>query len=183
MQISDAQILQMLRNKATRESGFRALMKQYGESLYWHIRRIVVGHEDAEDAFQEASIKIFSKIDSFNGDETQLKAWVYRIATNESLTLLRKKTTFFQSIDSLGSTLSNTLTAENQGGEDKAEMLLQKAVLTLTTMQRLVFNMRYFDDMDYKDIAEVTGKNIGTLKTNYHYATDKIKEYLKENTL
>lgn len=159
------------------------LMQQYGEKLYWHIRRIVIGHEDAEDVMQESALQIYKNIGRFKGDASQLRSWLYRIATNEALQLLRSHTHFFQSIDDLGSELKEKLQTENDAGEAKAEYLLQEALLRLPTQQRLVFNLRYFDDMSYEDIARVTGKRVGTLKVNYHYAKEKIEEYLKNHTL
>ncbi len=171
---------QMLKDPARRESAFRLLMQQYGESLYWHIRRIVVGHEDAEDVLQETCIKIFSKIDSYKGDG-ELRAWIYRIATNEAISLLRRQTRLFQSIDDLSPKLTSQLEAETPLNADAAEVLFQKALLTLPTQQRIAFNMRYYDEMSYDEIARVTGKNVGTLKTNYHFAVEKIKNYIKKH--
>lgn len=168
----------MLSDPAQREQGFRLLMKQYGEMLYWHIRRIVVSHDDAEDAFQEASIKIFTSIGTFKGDG-KLTSWMYRIATNEALQQLRRQTRIFQSIDSLGSTLANKLTSETPLDSDSAEVLFQKALLTLPTQQRIAFNLRYYDELSYDEIARITGKNVSTLKANYHFATEKIKKYIQ----
>ena len=179
--LDNQQLLRMLFNEQQKEQGFRLLMQKYGNKIYWHIRRIVVGREDAEDVVQETLIKIFSNIPDFHGDAAQLPAWMYRIATREALQMLRRKTSFFQSIDSLSNTLIDTLKAECDIG-DSSERLLQEAILTLPTTQRLVFNMRYYDDMDYEQIATVTGKKVGTLKTNYHYASEHIKQYIKEKT-
>ncbi len=176
-------IIGQLKDPDTREQGFRLLMKTYGPSLYWHIRRIVVGHEDAEDVMQETSIKVFRSIDNYRGDDQQLRAWLYQIATNEALQWLRRHTHFLQSIDTLAPRLMETPTTENSISESKPEMLLQQALLKLPTTQRLVFNMRYFDDMTYEEIAEVTGKRIGTLKTNYHYAAERIKEIIKDQEI
>ncbi|MCH5307882.1 MAG: RNA polymerase sigma factor [Prevotella sp.] len=179
-EISERQLLEMLTSNAGRERGFRLLMKQYGEPLYWHIRRIVVGHDDAEDVLQETSIKIFSSISSYKGDG-QLKSWMYRIATNEALQHLRRQTRLFQSIDDLSGTLANKLEAETPADEGRAEKLFQKALLTLPTQQRIAFNLRYYDELSYDEIARITGKNVNTLKTNYHFATEKIKQYIKQH--
>ena len=183
MVIDDTTILTALRNPDTMEQGFQMLMQQYGEKLYWHIRRIVIGHEDAEDVMQDTALQIYSNIGRFAGEASQLRTWIYRIATNEALQLLRSHTRLFQSIDALGPELREKLEAENSLGTDKAEYHLQAALLTLPTQQRLVFNMRYFDDMTYENIALVTGKKINTLKVNYHYARMKIEEYLKNQAL
>ena len=177
----DNTLRQMLFNPDTRDEGFKMLMKQYGHRLYWHIRRIVVGHDDAEDVLQETCIKIFSSIDSFRGDG-KLSTWMYSIATREALTLLRRQTHLFQSIDSLGSTLTNRLEAETPMDTNATEVLFQKALLTLPTQQRIAFNLRYYDEMSYDEIAHITGKNVNTLKVNYHFAQDKIKKYIKEHT-
>lgn len=156
-------------------------MQRYGERLYWHIRRIVVGHEDAEDTMQEACIKTFAALPDFRGDATQLQPWLYKIATREALITLRRHTRIFQSIDDLSPRLLDTLHAENAPSEGKVEMLLQQALLTLPTTQRIAFNMRYFDEMSYDDISRVTGRSVASLKTNYHYATEKIKHYVSQH--
>lgn len=173
------QLLQMLVSKDKREQGFRLLTQQYGQTLYWHIRRIVVAHEDAEDALQETFIKIYAGIDSYRG-EGQILSWMYRIATNEALTLLRRQTHFFQSIDSLGNTLTERLQAETPLDGDAVEVLFQKALLTLPTQQRIAFNLRYYDELSYEEIARITGKSVGTLKANYHYAVEKVKNYINK---
>lgn len=183
MHIDDTEILYLLRDPEGKERGFRLLMKQYGESMYWHIRRIVVGHDDAEDVLQETTIKIFKNIGQFTGEAHQLKAWIYRIATNESIMLLRRHTRFYQSIDSLTPALQETMMTENDLDMSKAENILQKKLLTLPTQQRIVFNMRYYDNMTYEDIAKVTGKKVGTLKTTYHFARQKIEDELKKLSL
>lgn len=182
MQIVDSTILALLRQPNQWEQGFRLLMKKYGESVYWHVRRIVVSHDDAEDVLQETAISIYKSINQFAGNEKQLKPWLYKIATNESLSLLRSRTHFFQSIDDLNPMLLDTLVSENRVNMDEAEYLMQKKLLALSTQQRIVFNMRYYDDMSYEEIAKVTGKKIGTLKTNYHFAKTKIEEELKKIT-
>lgn len=178
----DIELAQSLRDPLTREQAFRTLMKEYGHSLYWHIRRIVVSHDDAEDALQETAIKVYQNAHKFKG-ESRLSTWLYRIATNEALLVLRSHTRLFQSIDSLGDTLAARLTAENDVDSNSAETLMQKALLTLPTQQRIAFNLRYYDDLPYEEIARITGKSEGTLKTNYHYATERIRKYLNDNSL
>lgn len=178
---SNHQLLYQLKDPQLKEQGFQMLTAQYGKALYWHIRRVVIGHDDAEDAFQETCIKIFSSIDGFKGDETQLLSWLYRIATREALQLLRRQTRFFQSIDALSPSLTATLKSENEINGKSAELLFQQALLQLPTAQRVAFNLRYYDELSYEQIAEITGKKVGTLKTNYHYAAERIKEYIKQN--
>lgn len=154
---------------------------RYGKRLYWHIRRLVVSHDDAEDALQETFIKIFTRADSFRGDS--LEAWCYRIATNEALQLLRKRTHAFQSLDSLSGELSEMVAAESAPGADRSAVLFQQAILQLSTQQRVAFNLRYYDELSYAQIAAITGKSENSLRTNYHYAVEKIKEYLTEHAI
>ena len=171
---------QMLVGSSQREEGFRMLMKDYGHALYWHIRRIVVGHDDAEDVLQETCIKVLNGIHAYRGDGS-LATWLYRIATNEALQHLRRQTHLFQRIDSLSDTLVEKLQAEIPLDGNELEIMLQKALLTLPTQQRIAFNLRYYDELSYEDIASITGKTVQALKTNYHYATQKIKNYIKEH--
>ena len=173
----DNMLHQMLQDPSKREDGFRMLMKQYGPALYWHIRRVVVGHDDAEDVLQETCIKVLKGIHSYKG-EGSLMMWLYRIATNEALQHLRRQTKLFQSIDSLEDTLKAKLKAESQLEGAEAETLFQQALLTLPTQQRVAFNLRYYDELSYEQIAGITGKSVSTLKTNYHYATQKVRDYL-----
>ena len=156
---------------------------RYGNQLYWHIRRLVVSHDDAEDALQETFIKIFTKAGSFRGEASALEAWCYKIATNEALMMLRKRTHAFQSLDSLSSELSSLVVTESAPDADRSTVLFQQAIMQLSTHQRVVFNLRYYDELPYEQIAAITGKSEGSLRTNYHYAVDKIKEYLKEHAI
>ncbi len=177
----DSKYQQMLQNPTLRNEGFRSLMKQYGQTLYWHIRRIVVGHDDAEDVLQETCIKILDNIDSFKGDGSLL-TWLYRVATNEALQHLRRQTRLFQSIDSMGDALTSKLRAETMLDGHQLETVFQQALLTLPTQQRIAFNLRYYDELSYEEIARITGKSIASLKTNYHYATQRVKDYIKEHS-
>lgn len=175
-------LVAMLKDPAQRNRAFSIFMKQYGRKLYWHIRRIVVDHDDAEDAMQETAICIFNNIGSFNGNSA-LGTWVYRIATNEALRILRRQTHVFQSVDALGETLAEKLESETDLDSNAVEVEFQKAVLQLPTQQRIAFNLRYYDDLPYEEIAKITGKNVNTLKTNYHFAVNKIKKTLTDNML
>lgn len=172
----DNSLHQMLLGSSQREEGFRMLMKQYGHALYW-----LVGHDDAEDVLQETCIKVLSSIHSYRGDGS-LATWLYRIATNEALQHLRRQTHLFQHIDSLSDALAEKLQAEAPIDGNELEILFQKAVLTLPTQQRIAFNLRYYDELSYEEIASITGKSVQSLKTNYHYATQRIKNYIKEHT-
>ena len=175
-------IVRLLKSSDTRDQGFRLLLKEYGDTLYWHIRRIVVNHDDAEDVLQETSINIFRHFPKFKG-ESALSTWIYRIATNEAIRWLQRQAGLFRSVDALGLELADRITAENGIDAHSVEVLFQKALLTLPTQQRIAFNMRYYDELSYEEIAKVTGKNVNTLKANYHFAVDKIKNYIKENSL
>lgn len=155
----------------------------YGKRLYWHIRRIVVAHDDAEDALQETFLKIYNKAVSFRGDGKSLLPWCYRIATNEALQLLRRRARLFQSLDSASAELEGKLAEECAPDADRMSVLFQHAVLQLSTQQRIVFNLRYYDELSYAEISKITGKSENTLRTNYSYAVNKIKDYLKDNAL
>lgn len=159
----------------------RKVADLYGIRLYWHIRRIVVSHDDAEDALQETFIKVFSKASDFSGNEQSLEAWCYRIATNEALQCLRKRKKLFQSFDALGDELSGLVMAESAPDADKSSILFQQALMNLSINQRIVFNLRYYDELPFSQIAEMTGKSENSLRTNYHYAVNKVKEYLKNH--
>lgn len=178
-QTDDSTLQQMLMNPTSRDDGFRMLMKQYGPMLYWHIRRIVVGHDDAQDVLQDTCIRVLNRIDTFKRDGS-MRMWLYRIATNEALQHLRRKTHLFQRIDSLSDTLVQQLKAECTLPGNEPEVLFQEALLQLPTQQRIVFNLRYYDELSYDEIAGVTGKSVSTLKTNYHYAVQRIKNYVTE---
>lgn len=177
-----ASILDKLRTPSQRAEAFSILTRTYGPSLYWHIRRIVIGHDDAEDVFQDTCVKVLANIATYRGGPSELRSWLYRIATNEAISALRRRTRWLHGIDSLGPALASTLRAESSMPDGEPEMMLQRALLTLPTAQRLAFNMRYFDDMSYEEMERVTHKSRGTLKTNYHYAAEKIKKYIKENS-
>lgn len=157
--------------------------RRYGKRLYWHIRRLVVSHDDAEDALQETMTKIYSKAGTFRGEESALEAWCYRIATNEALQVIRRRRHFMQSLDSVGGELAEMVASESAPDADRTAILFQQAIMQLSTQQRVAFNLRYYDELPYAQIAEITGKSEGTLKTNYHYAVEKIKEYLKEHAI
>jgi RNA polymerase sigma-70 factor (ECF subfamily) len=181
IEIRQTRLMQMLTDPQQRNEGFKELMKLYGEQLYWHIRRIVIGHDDAEDVLQETCIKILGSIDTLK-EESKLSSWMYSIATRESINMLRRQTRVFQSIDDLRPALTSKLEAETPMDHEATEVLFQKALLTLPTQQRIAFNLRYYDELSYEEIARITGKNINTLKTNYHFATEKIKKYIKQHT-
>jgi RNA polymerase sigma-70 factor, ECF subfamily len=171
--------IEQLKNEVTRETAFRELISQYKERLYWHIRKIVIGHEDADDVLQNTFIKVFKNINNFKG-ESKIYSWMYRIATNESISHLNKKAKL-EKIDSetLQNQLVENLQADIYFDGDEIQLKLQKAIATLPQKQQLVFNMKYFDDMKYHDISEILETSVGSLKASYHHARKKIESFLK----
>ena len=154
------------------------LIERYHQSLYWHIRRIVVSHDDAQDVLQETYIQIHTHLDELRQADSE-RAWVYRIATNEALQWLRSKHAFLSLEDDDASPLINTLMADTYTDTgDALVLLMQEAILMLPTMQRMIFNLRYYDEMPYEEIASVTGSSVSSAKTNYHYAKEKISNYI-----
>lgn len=164
--------------KSNAVEAFDLLIEQYGNRLYWHIRRMVVQHEDAEDVLQETFTRAYLSIGDFRGEtESSLTAWLYRIATTSAIRVLQKrKKGIFSSLDSVRGSLLATFEHEVDPSADEILVRLQKAILALPTKQRLVFNMRYYDELSFEQISQATGYSVSTLKTNYHYAVQKIKE-------
>ena len=175
--MTDKEII-YLYNSGQREQAFNQIVNDYSERLYMHIRRFVYSHDDANDLVQEVFIKIWAALPSFRGD-AQFFTWIYRIATNEALNFLRKqKIRALASLDSADSILVRKLEQDIYFNGDKLQTELQKAIIKLPEKQRIVFNLRYFDDMKYEDISEITGTSVGALKASYHHAYNKIKETL-----
>lgn len=168
-----------LQNATTKEAAFRTLITQYKERLYWHIRKIVIAHDDTDDVLQNTFIKIFRNIDNFKGD-SKLYSWMYRIATNESITFLNKRAKQ-QNVDisEYQQQVVSTLKSDDWFSGDEIKIILQKAIATLPQKQQLVFNMKYFDDMKYNEIAEVLETSVGALKASYFHAVKKIETYIK----
>jgi RNA polymerase sigma factor (sigma-70 family) len=176
--LEDHELLEKIRNAETINYGFNLLVRKYQQRVYWHIRKMVIDHDDADDLTQETFVKIHRNISSFRED-SQLYTWIYRIATNECLSFLqRKKRRFFLPIGDLTEELSQKIDSSPMISGDEVQRQLQKALLTLPEKQRLVFNMKYFDDMSYDQIAEITGTSVGALKASYHHAVKKIEEFL-----
>jgi RNA polymerase sigma-70 factor (ECF subfamily) len=176
--IEEIDFIEDLKNPKTQEKAYRELMSLYKERLYWHIRKIVILHDDADDVLQNTFIKIFNNLQQFKGD-SKLYSWMYRIATNESLTHLKKKSKQYN-IDSetLQNQMVEKLEADVYFDGDEIQLKLQKALATLPKKQQLVFNMRYFDNMKYDDISEILETSVGALKASYHHARKKIETYL-----
>lgn len=176
--MEDKELLQKIRNPETRNYGFNLLVRAYQQRVYWHIRKMVIDHDDSDDLTQEVFLKVHRHIDRFRED-AQLFTWIYRIATNECLSFLeRKKRRFFLPINDVAKELSAALDTSTSLSGDEIQIKLQKALLTLPDKQRLVFNMKYFDDMPYEEIADITKTSVGALKASYHHAVKKIEDYL-----
>ena len=174
----EAKLLTQLKLDNSKELAFKTLVKRYKERLYWHIRKIVITHDDADDVLQNTFIKIFRNIDKFKGD-SKLYTWMYRIATNESITFLNSKARRNQvSNETLNENALNSLVADVYFEGDEIQLKLQKAISLLPRIQQLVFNMRYFDNIKYKDMSEILETSEGALKASYHIAVKKIKTYL-----
>ena len=182
LSVSDESIARMLCDDNHVEQAVRLIMKKYGEQLYWHIRRMVVAHDDAEDCLQETMINVY-KYRSTYSNEYPLSSWLYKIATNESLKLLKNRAGFTMSVDDLGDSLKDSVREEASPNADETLILLQEAIALLPAKQKMVFNLRYYDDKSYEEIHQIVGDSVNTLKTNYHYAVQKIKYYILEHQL
>ncbi len=180
MKITDAEIIAMMQEERSQEKGLRVLMDTYQSRLYWHIRRMIVDHDLAQDVLQDTFIKVYQNFHQFK-QESKLYTWLYRIATNEALQQLNKLKRMNRTDEDPEYHLVN-MVADNISAEaDEIQVLLQKAIQTLPEKQKMVFMMRYYDDLPYEEISNIVDMSVGTLKTNYHYAKQKIESYIKEN--
>ncbi len=171
-----------LKNGKTKEKAFRILISKYKERLYWHIRKIVISHDDADDVFQNTFIKIFKNIDKFN-EQSKLYSWMYRIATNESITFINKRAKERNvDISDYHEQLASTLESDVHFSGDEIQLILQKAIATLPQKQQLVFNMKYFDEIKYNEMSEILETSVGALKASYFHAVKKIENYIKTET-
>lgn len=175
---SDSEIIQGFITPGKEEVAFNQLVQKYQERLYWHIRKIVVNHDDADDVLQNTMIKVWRSLKDFRSD-SGLYTWLYRIATNESLTFLKqkKKKSFAPWVD-VENKLSESLESDPWFSGDEIQLKLQKAILKLPEKQRIVFNMKYFDDMKYEEMAKILGTSVGALKASYHHAIKKIESFM-----
>lgn len=179
--IDETQLLEQLKSKSHKEQAFKTLLDLYKERLYWHIRNIVKSHEDTDDVLQNIFIKIFKNIDQFKGD-SKLFSWMYCIATNESLTFINKRAKRLQiSNEEVQKLAINNLPSDVYFEGDTIQLKLQKAIASLPEKQQLVFNMKYFEDIKYKDMSEILETSEGALKASYHIAVKKIESYLTNN--
>ncbi len=179
--MTDEEILSKYKIVESRDSAFKALVIKYQQRLYYHIRRMVIDHDDTNDVLQNAFIKAWKGLDTFR-EESQLYTWLYRIATNESFTFLaQKQKKFAHSLDDVQNNLSNKLHSDKYFDGNKIEMQLQQAILTLPDKQRAVFNLRYYDEMPYEEMSRVLGTSEGALKASYHHAVKKIEAFVRGN--
>ncbi len=177
-QVEDKTILELFADEKTRNTALGHLIAKYQQRLYWHIRKIVIDHDDSDDALQNTFIKIWKGLENFKA-ESQLYTWLYRIATNEALNVLRQKQKQnTSSIHAIEYELSKNLESDQYFTGDEIQLRLQQAILTLPEKQRLVFNMRYYDEMPYEELSEVLETSVGALKASYHIAAKKIEEIL-----
>ena len=177
--MTDEQILQLINQPKTRDRGYTVLVEQYQERLYWHIRRLVLEHEDANDVIQNCFIKVFKGISRFKG-QSKLYTWMYRIATNEAITFLKKqKKQNAQSIEEAESTLRH-LAADPYFDGDQTQRELRKVLETLPQKQKIVFNLRYFEEMSYQEMSAILNTSVGALKASYHHAVKKIEHYFQQ---
>ncbi len=184
-QFKEQELVARLQNPATQRRAFEEMVSHFSESLYWQIRRMVTYHDDADDVLQNTFLKAWNSIGSFRGD-AKLSTWLFKIAYNESLTFLSKQKdtisldTNILDDDDDAPTLANTLESDAYFDGDETEAMLQAAVASLPAKQRAVFNMKYFQEMKYEDMAEITGTSIGALKASFHIAVKKIEEYFQQ---
>ncbi|HYM94365.1 MAG TPA: sigma-70 family RNA polymerase sigma factor [Chitinophagaceae bacterium] len=179
--LSDSELLVQFRNPVTKEKAYTILIKKYQEKLYWHVRRMVIEHEDANDVLQNVFIRVWNGLENFRED-SQLYTWLYRIATNECLTYIeqQKKRTAV-SLSEVESGLSNKIKADKHFDANRLEWKLQLAIQQLPEKQRIVFNLRYYDEMPYEEMSRVLETSEGALKASYHHAVKKIEDYIKNH--
>lgn len=176
--MEDSELLVLFREPSSREKAYTAIVKKYQERLYWHIRRMVVGHDDANDVLQNVFIRVWNSLENFRED-SKLYTWLYRVATNECLTFLeQQKRKASVPLGDVEEGLSNQVRADRDFDAGKIEWKLQLAIQRLPEKQRLVFNLRYYDEMPYEEMSRVLETSEGALKASYHHAVKKIEDYL-----
>lgn len=178
MSINDNVIIDTL--KESPERGFRMLMMKYQEPLYWHIRRLVVSHDDAQDAAQETFVRIYRSFDQYRGD-CSFRSWIYRIATNEALRIISKRRQEVISLESAATGVQFIAGDNYIDYDDKVAVKLQKAILTLPPKQQLAFNLRYYDELSFDEIARIADSTPSSIKASYHVAKEKIVKYMNSN--
>ena len=180
-QADEQQLMKQLFDPKTQRQAFERIVREYSEQLYWHIRRIVLIHDDADDVLQNVFLKAWTHLDKFHQD-SRISTWLYRIAVNECIDFMRRKKNQIQvSADSENVGIANMLVADNYFDGDKTQALLQEAIAQLPDVQRMVFTLRYFDEKKYSEISELLHTSEGSLKASYHIAVKKNSEFFKRN--
>ncbi|MFN2396092.1 MAG: RNA polymerase sigma factor [Bacteroidales bacterium] len=178
---SDEKLLDLFHNSDNPDYAFNLLVRKYQERVYWHIRRLVTDHEDTNDIVQEVFLKAWKGLENFRAD-SGLFTWLYRIATNEALSFLKsKKRRFFLPWQDVENTMAQKLETDVYFTGNEIQKKLQNAILTLPEKQRVVFNMRYYDEIRYEEMSEILGTSEGALKASYHHAVKKVEEYVKNH--
>jgi RNA polymerase sigma-70 factor (ECF subfamily) len=178
---TDTELVQLFLDEKNRNNAFELIVRKYQEKLYWHIRKILISHDDTDDVLQNTMINAYNGLENFREDAS-LYTWLYRIATNEALSAIKsKKRRLFLNLDDVRPQLEKSLIQDTYIDGDEIQIKLQKAILTLPEKQKLVFNMKYFDDMKYEDISEILNTSVGALKASFHHAVKKIEKYLEED--
>lgn len=181
MHLEDHEILKQFENARTRENAFHFLMEKFQERLYWHVRRMVTHHEDANDVLQNVFIKAWRGLDKFRG-ESQLYTWLYKIASNESITFLKKrKRKAAVALEGEDYDMTNFIAADTPTDGEEIQRRLQLAIEELPDKQKLVFNMRYYEEIKYEEMSEILGTSVGALKASYHHAVKKIENFFSED--
>jgi RNA polymerase sigma factor (sigma-70 family) len=178
---TDNELLDLFRNSDNPDYAFNLIVGKYQERVYWHIRRLVIDHEDANDVVQNVLIKVWKSLNGFRAD-SGLYTWMYRIATNEALSFLKKKKLrYFLPWQDYENVLAEKMESDEYFSGDQIQKKLQKAILSLPEKQRVVFNLRYYDEMKYEDMSEILGTSVGALKASYHHAAKKVEEQLLQD--
>lgn len=177
----ESQVIAMLQSEREGSDAFKLISKEYSQRVYWHIRKMVIDHDDANDITQDVFLKVWTKRKEFRA-ESSLFTWIYRIATNETLNFLnKKKRRMMVAFDEIEKELEKKLEQDPLISGDTIQLKLQKALLQLPEKQRLVFNMKYYDELKFREISEITGTSEGALKASYHLAVKKIEEFVNED--
>jgi RNA polymerase sigma-70 factor (ECF subfamily) len=180
MDLNEQELINDLKSDGNREKAFQVLVKTYQERLYWHIRKIVMNHDDADDILQNVYLKVWKNVDGFREDSS-LFTWLFRIATNESLSHLQKQRRHsIVSMNDVGDYLAESLESDVYFEGDAIQKKLQLAIVQLPEKQRIVFNMKYFDEMKYEEMSEILKTSVGALKASFHFAVKKIEDFIKE---
>ena len=178
---TDTELIRLFREGSNKDYAFNLIVRKYQEKLYWHIRKILVSHDDTDDVLQNTFIKVYEALPRFREDSS-LYTWLYRIATNEALTFLKKRSIRrLVSMEDVSTYLERTLESDAFSDGDDIQMKLQKAILRLPEKQRLVFNMKYFDEMKYEEMSQILETSVGALKASYHHAVRKIEQFLTDD--